>query len=140
MVLASWCLVLGDCCLALGAWCLLDDADQDYCPSARFEISGPKVTIFVLRITTRDTWLRFLLFGIRNWYSPYNYRLAMLLLLRWHVCALASSLLRPVPSLLRCFLASFVLVRSFFLCSWLRLVLGVWCLVFGAWRLVFGVW
>ena len=51
----------------------------------------------------------------------------------------ASSPRSFAASLILCFLASFVLVRSFFLCSWLRLVLGAWCLVFGACRLVFGV-
>ena len=78
LVLGSWFLVLGAWCLVLGVWCWLDDADQDWCPSRfgalenapvpDFFISGPKVTIFVLRITTRDIWLRFLLFGLRNCY------------------------------------------------------------------------
>ena len=52
----------------------------------------------------------------------------------------ASSPRSFAASLIRCFLAGFVLVRSFFLCSWLRLVLGAWRLVLGVWCLPFGVW
>ena len=140
LVVGAWCLVLGALslvcwCLAIGVWlfgalvlwCLLDGADQDWCPS-RFG------ALEMLRC-------QILKFGSQSDHlcsSNYNKgHLAALLAFRipklvltfqasscpaspssltvLRPCFVASSARSFAASLMLCFFAGFVLVRSFFL-------------------------
>ena len=157
MVLGSWFLVLGARCLVLGAWCLVFGA----CLMMQTRTGAQVVSVLwkmrrcqVLKFGSQSDHLcssncnKGRLAALLAFWNP---KLVLTLQLSsCHASPSSLAVLRPcffassprsfAASLILCFLASFVLVRSFFLCSWLRLVLGAWCLVLGVWRLVLGVW
>ena len=157
LVLGVWLLVLGSWFLVLGAWCLVFGAGL---------MMQTRTGAQVVSVLWKMLRCQILYFGSQSDHlcsSNYNKGHLAALLAFWnpklvlalqvsscHASPSSLAVLRPcffassprsfAASLILCFLASFVLVRSFFLCSWLRLVLGDCCLVLGAWRLVLGVW
>ena len=164
MVLGAWCLVLGAWCLLLGAWCLVIAAWRLVLGACL--IMQTRTGAQVVSVLWKMLRCQILNFGSQSDHlcsSNYNKGHLAALLALWnpklvltlqlsscHASPSSLAVFRPsffassprsfAASLLLCVLASFVLVRSFFLCSWLRLVLGDCCLVLGAWRLVLGVW
>ena len=150
MVLGSWFLALGAWCLVFGACLMMQTRTGAQVVSVLWKMLRCQILYFGSQSDhlcssnyNKGHLAALLVFGIPKLVltlqvSSCHASPSSLAVLR--PCFFVSSPRSFAASLIRCFLASFVLLRSFFLCSWLRLVLGAWCLVFGAWRLVFGVW
>ena len=140
LALGAWCLVFGAWCLAIGvwcfgalvlwcfgAWCLLDDADEDWCPSRFGALEMLRCQI--LKFGSQSDHLCSSNYNKGHLAALLAFRIPKLVLTLQasscpaspcsltvlRPCFFASSARSFAASLMLCFFAGFVLVRSFFL-------------------------